>query len=236
MIRRSPVTVSAVLLAGLATVLIAGCSTVVAGTPVWRGVRLEQALLTAADFPPGVQFDRIVEEPGQPDGEGGPPAMLSRPEGCSDGLTRVIETTAQRGPGSAEKYVVAFDGARMVMTVLSWNLDLEALAAVADRCASYETYFDPSSPGIPVTTTRLGTGRPGALVYEQAMELGGERNSGASGATGEAKAYFSFENVGDSAVFGIAFPTGNPEIPVKGTLPQTFVDVAENQARRLESH
>lgn len=217
---------SAVLLAALLTMLVAGCSNVVAGTPVWRGVRLEQALLTAADFPPGVQFDRIVEEPGQPDGEGGPPAMLSRPEGCSDGLTRVIETTAERGPGSAEKYVVAFDGARMVMTVLSWNLDLEALAAVADRCASYETYFDPSSPGIPVTTTRLDTGRPGALVYEQAMQLGGERNS----------VYFSFENVGDSAVFGIAFPTVNPEIPVKGTLPQTFVDVAESQARRLESH
>jgi hypothetical protein len=46
--------------------------------------------------------------------------------------------------------------------------------------------------------------------------------------------YFSFENIGDSAVFGIAFPTANPTIAVKGTLPQTFLDVAGKQAQRLE--
>jgi hypothetical protein len=56
------------------------------------------------------------------------------------------------------------------------------------------------------------------------MKLGDMRNS----------VYFSFENVGDSAVFGIAFPTVNPTIPVKGTLPQTFLDVASEQAQRLE--
>ncbi|MCP9276222.1 hypothetical protein [Mycolicibacterium arenosum] len=204
-------------------VLLSGC-TVVAGTPVWRGARLEQALLTAADFPPGVQFDRIVEAPDRPDGQGGPPAMLSRPEGCSDGLTRVIERSAERGPGSAEKYVVAYDGARMVMTVLSWNLDMAALAAVADRCAAYETYFDAAAQGIPVTTTRIDGPRPDALVYEQAMDLSGLRSN----------VFFSFENVGDSAVFGIAFPTVNPAIAVKGMLPQTFLDVAEKQAQRLE--
>lgn len=204
-------------------VLLSGC-TVVAGTPVWRGARLEQALLTAADFPPGVQFDRIVEAPDRPDGQGGPPAMLSRPEGCSDGLTRVIERSAERGPGSAEKYVVAYDGARMVMTVLSWNLDMAALAAVADRCAAYETYFDAAAQGIPVTTTRIDGPRPDALVYEQAMDLSGLRSN----------VFFSFENVGDSAVFGIAFPTVNPAITVKGMLPQTFLDVAEKQAQRLE--
>lgn len=213
---------------------LAGCSDPVSGTAVWRGERLERALLTAADFPPGVQYDRIVEQPGQAGGQGGPPAMLSRPEGCSDGLTRVIDKTAERGPGSAGQYVVAYDGARSVMTVLSWNLDLDALAAVADRCASYETYFDTASPAIPVVTTRLDAGRPGALAYEQAMQLGGERNAGASGATIGAKVFFSFENVGDSAVFGIAFPTTNPAIPVKGTLPQTFLDVAGRQGQRLE--
>lgn len=211
------------LVTALLAVLLCGC-TVVAGNPVWRGARLERAIPTAADFPPGVQFDRIEEAPGEPDGQGGPPAMLSRPEGCSDGLTRVIEKSAERGPGSAEKYVVAYDGVRTVMTVLSWNLDMEALAAVADRCAAYETFFDPTAEGIPVTTTRIDAPRPDALVYEQAMDLSGTRNN----------VFLSFENVGDFAVFGIAFPTINPSIPVKGTLPQTFLDVATKQALRLE--
>ena len=207
----------------LLVVFLCGC-TVVAGDPVWRGARLEGALPTAADFPPGVRFDRVDEGPDQPGGRAGPPAMLSRPEGCADGLTRVIENNAQRGPGSAEKYVVAYDGARVVMTVLSWNLDMEALAAVADRCAAYEIFFDPAAQGIPVTTTRIEGPRRGALVYEQAMDLSGMRNN----------VFFSFENVGDSAAFGIAFPTSDPGIPVKGTLPQTFLDVATMQAQRLE--
>ena len=206
-------------------VALGGCADAIQGTPTWRGARLEQATLTAADFPSGVQYDRIDENPGQADGQdGGPPAMLSRPEGCSDGLTRVIAGSAQRGPGSAQKYVVAYDGARMVMTVLSWQLDLEGLSAVADRCAAYETFFDPGAPGFPVTTTRLEAPRRDALAYEQSMQLGSTRTS----------VYFSFENVGDSAVFGIAFPTPNPSIPVKGTLPQTFLDVAAKQAQRLE--
>ena len=75
-----------------------------------------------------------------------------------------------------------------------------------------------------MTTTRLEAPRPDALAYEQTMQLGDTRSS----------VYFSFENVGDSAVFGIAFPTPNPTIPVKGTLPQTFLDIAAKQAERLE--
>lgn len=211
-------------LVAVLVVALTGCGDVVVGSPVWRGERLERSLPTAADFPPGVQFDRIVDVPGQPEGQGGPPAMLSRPDGCSDGLTRVIDESAERGPGSAEKYVVAYDGARMVITVLSWNLDMAALAAVADRCATYETFFDPAAQGIPVTTTRIEAPRPAALVYEQSLNLGGIRSN----------VFVSFENVGDSAVFGLAFPTVNPAIPVKGTLPQVFLDVATKQAQRLE--
>jgi hypothetical protein len=209
--------------AGVLVVLLCGCA-VVTGTPVWRGDRLERAMLTAADFPKGVRYDRVAETPGQSDVQGGPPAMLSRPDGCTDGLTRVIQNSAERGPGSAEKYVVAYDGARMVITVLSWRLDTDALSAVADRCATYETYFDPAAQGIPVTTTRVDAPRHDALAYEQAMNLGGVRNN----------VFFSFENVGDSAVFGLAFPTVDPGITVKGTLPQTFLDVATRQAERLE--
>jgi hypothetical protein len=206
------------------TATLSGCAHAIEGTATWPGARLESAILTAADFPPGVQYDRIPEKPGQADGEGGPPAMLSSPEGCSDGLTRVIAASAERGAGSAVKYVVAYDGARMVMTVVSWPLDLDGLDAVAQRCASFQTFFDRSSQGIPMTTTRLETPRPGALAYEQTMQLGTVRSS----------VYFSFENVGPSAVFGIALPTPNPTIAVKATLPQTFMELVTKQAQRLE--
>jgi hypothetical protein len=205
--------------------LVAGCAQPIEGTATWPGARLDRVVLTAVDFPDGVQYDRVVRETGQPDGTGAPPAMLSRPEGCSDGLTRVIAETAERGPGAAAEYVVAYDGARIVMTVLTSLLDLDRLAATADRCAQYETFFDPSTPGIPMTTTRLATPRADALVYQQTMRLGAAEQS----------AYFSFENVGTMAVFGIAFPTPSPAIPVKGSLPQTFLDIAAKQADRARS-
>lgn len=214
--------------AALATVvalLFGGCAPTVTGTPTWPGARLDRALLTAADFPPGVRYARVNKEPGAADGEGGPPPMLSKPEGCTDGLTRDIASTAQRGPGSAAEYAVAYDGARMVITVLTWQLDLDRLAATAQRCAAFDTFFAPTDPGIPMTTTRLTTPRPDALVYEQTMHLGGTDSS----------AYFSFENLGRTAVFGIAFPTNDPSIPVKGTLPQAFLDVVARQAERAQA-
>jgi hypothetical protein len=208
----------------LLAVAAAGCATVITGTATWPGAKLDKVLLTAADFPAGVQYDRLVEKPGQPDGQGGPPAMLSDPEGCSDGLTRVIAATAERGPGSAAKYSVAYDGARIVMTVLTWNLDLDKLAATAERCARYQTFFDRSSEGIPMTTTKLPTPRPDSLTYEQTMDLSGAKSS----------VFFSFENVEGMAAFGIAFPTPNPTIAVKASLPQTFLDAAGKQADRLQ--
>jgi hypothetical protein len=213
-----------VVLATATAIAVTGCGHAITGTPTWPGARLEQALLTAADFPKGVQYDRIVDAPGRPDGQGGPPAMLSTPKGCSDGLTRLIAADAERGPGSALKYVVAYDGARIVMTLLSSRLDLDALAAEADRCAAYQTFFDPAMQGIPVTTKRLPTPRPKALGYQQSMRLGSESIS----------VFFAFENVGDSAVFGLAFATPNPAIAVKATLPQTFLDISAKQAQRLE--
>ncbi|BBY78026.1 hypothetical protein MPRF_49250 [Mycolicibacterium parafortuitum] len=209
----------------LSACLSVGCGKPVTGTATWPGARLDAALLTAADFPPGVQFERITRDRGEADGADGPPPMLSRPEGCADGLTRDIARTAERGPGSAGEYVAAYDGVRMVVTVLTWHLDLERLAATAQRCAEYRTFFDPSDPGIAMTTTQIPAPRDGALVYEQTMHLGG----------GQTSVYFSFENVGTMAVFGIAFPTPDPSIPVKGTLPQTFLDVTGKQAERAQS-
>lgn len=205
--------------------LATGCTTTVSGAATWPGARLEKVLLTKNDVPAGVRYDRIVDEPGAAGGRDGPPAMPTRPEGCADGFTRVIQDSAQRGPGSAAKYSVTYDGARMVMTVLTWRLDLDRLRAAAERCAEFRTFFDPSERGIPMTTTPLPTGRPDALAYEQTMTLAGVDNS----------AYFTFENVGTMAVFGIALPTPNPAIPVKGQLPQTFLDLAAQQAERMSA-
>jgi hypothetical protein len=216
--------VRAAVTGALTALTLSGCSTVVSGTPTWPGATLEKVLLTKADFPAGVRYDRITEEPGLPDGAGGPPTMLSKPEGCSDGLTDVIAGSAERGPGSAAKYVVAYDGARMVMTVLSWQLDLDKLAATAARCETFKTYFDPASPGIPMDTTKLPSG-DGELVYRQTMTIGTQQNS----------IYMSFANVGSMGLFGIALPSQNPTIPVKGSLPQTFLDTASKQADRIRS-
>ncbi|MGD9620496.1 MAG: hypothetical protein AB7G47_08150 [Mycolicibacterium sp.] len=203
---------------------LAGCSHLVTGNAQWPGARLERAVLGEADFAPGVRYQRIVRDPGQQDGAGSPPPMLSTPAGCTDGLTRDIASTAERGPGSAAEYMVAYDGARILVTVLSWPLNLERLAATAERCERYETYFAPSDPGIPVTTTQLDSPRRDALVYRQTMYLGAEESS----------VYFSFENVGSMAVFAIAFPTPDSTIAVKGALPQTFMEVTDKQAARLE--
>lgn len=208
----------------LLVVVLTGCGHAISGTATWPGARLEKVMLTAADFPQGVQYDRITSSPGQPDGAGGPPAMLSTPEGCSDGLTRAIADSAERGPGSATEYVVGYDGARIVMTVSTWPLDLARLAATADRCAHFQTFFDPSGPGIPMTTTRLQTPRPGALAYQQTMRLNNVDSS----------VYFAFENIGRMAVFGIAFPAPNPSIDVKAALPQTFLDIVAKQADRAQ--
>jgi hypothetical protein len=201
-----------------------GCAESVSGTPTWPGARIEQAVLSADDFPPGVIYDRVNTDPAATsEGSGGPPAMLSRPQGCSDGLTRVISASAERGAGSAAEYVVGYDGARIVMTVLSWPLDLDGLAAEAERCARFETFFDTASPGIPMTTTRLDIAGGQTLAYQQTMTLG----------SGESSVYFWFANVEASAVFGVAFPTSNPTIAVKAALPQTFLDVAAKQTDRL---
>jgi hypothetical protein len=219
-----PMRTAVAAVAALCAVALSGCSTMVAGTPTWPGATLEKVLLTKADFPTGVRYDRITEDPGRPDGAGAPPSMLSKPEGCSNGLTDVIAESAERGPGSAAKYAVAYDGARMVITVLSWQLDLDKLAATAARCETFKTYFDPTSPGIPIVTTKLPSA-DGELVYQQTMTIGTQENS----------IYMSFTNVGSLGLFGIALPSENPTIPVKGSLPQTFLDTATKQADRIRS-
>ncbi len=213
----------------LAVALLTGCSTLISGTATWPGAKLEKVVLKPDDFPAGVDYDRIIDQPGQPDNAGGPSTMLSRPEGCSNGLTDVIAANAERGPGSAAKYSVAYDGARIVMTVLSWKLDLDRLAATASRCEHFDAFFDPSSEGIPITTTKLAPGRPGELVYQQTMRLHGLEDS----------VFMTFENIDRMAVFGIAFPTKQidteqPGAP-KATLPQTFLDIITKQADRIQA-
>lgn len=210
---------------GVTAVALAACSTSIAGTPTWPGAALEKALLSESDFPAGVAYDRILDDPSQPDGAGGPPIMQSRPAGCSDGLTEDIAAGADRGPGAAAKFLVQYDGARILMTVLSSELDLDRLAQTASRCERFEVFFDPGSLGIPITTTKLPTSHPDALAYRQTMRLGGVDRS----------VYASFENVGGKGVFGVAFDAPNPTIAVKASLPQTFLDIVAKQGDRLRS-
>ena len=205
--------------------LLSGCGATVDGTATWPGAFLQRALLESKDFPPGVQYDRVDEQPGQPDGADGPGSMLSRPQGCANALTNVIRQSAERGPGSAAKYTVSYDGARIEMTVLSWNLDLTKLKAEAERCAKFEAFFDPNSDGIPMTTSALPGLAAGALAYQQTMNLKGAQSS----------VYMAFQNVGQRAVFGVAFPAGNPTIDVKASLPQTFLETFAKQSAKLQA-
>lgn len=155
--------------------------------------------------------------------------MLSRPQGCANALTNVIKQSAGQageiGPGSAAKYVAAYDGARIVMTLLSWNLDLDSLEAAAERCAQFDAFFDPDSQGIPMTTTALSGVHEGALAYQQTMSLNNTPSS----------IFMAFENVGGRAVFGMAFPVSSPSITVKAELPQTFLDVFAKQVDKLRA-
>jgi hypothetical protein len=57
------------------------------------------------------------------------------------------------------------------------------------------------------------------------MTLNGEKNS----------VFMAFQNVGTRAVFGVAFPTPNPTIAVKASLPQTFLEIFTKQAAKLQA-
>lgn len=209
--------------------MVSGCANSIAGTPTWPGATLDKVLLTESDFPSGVQFDRIIDSPGEADNAGAPQTMLSVPAGCSNGLTDVIAASAERGPGAAAKYAVTYANTRILMTVLTSQLNLEELAATASRCAEFEAFFDPDSAGIPITTSELPDARPGQLVYRQTMTLGGDDSS----------VFMSFENIDRMAVFGVAFDgTENSDQPrglPKATLPHTFIDIADRQAQRIAS-
>src|SRR5262249_5091174 len=134
---------------------------------------------------------------------------------------------AERGPGAAAKYAVTYAGVRVVMTVLTSALNLDELATEAARCQNFNVYFDPNSAAIPITTAKLPS-RPGELVYRQPMKLQGN----------DTTVYMSFENIGRMAVFGMAFPAtqisqGQPP-PPNGSLPQTFTEIADRQAQRIQ--
>ena len=225
--RSVPVLVAALTVAAVVAALVASGATtrVVDGTATWPGERLQKALLTKADFPAGVGFNRLHDTPDAAGGAANAPSMLTRPEGCSNGLTNVIAASGERGPGSAEKYEVIYDGARIMMTVLSWHLDLAALEATASRCEHFVVLFDAADAGIPMTTTALPHSHPQELMYKQTMALGQDA----------ADVYMGVANIGSLSLFGVVFPTPNPNVNVKAELPQTFLTVFAKQSERLRA-
>ena len=221
-----PSRVTTVVLTAVAA-LVAGCDSVVDGTATWPGATLAKVALIASDFPPGTVYERIIESPDQPDNASGPAPMLSDPPGCTDGMTKLIAASADqghRGPGSAAKYSVMFDGARMTMTVLSWNLDLAKLDETAARCAQFEAFFDAQSDGVPITTTKLPADT-GELRFQQTMTLGGEQNS----------VYMAFANIGQLGLIGMASAASNSQIEAKAVLPQSFWDTVTKQSERMRA-
>ena len=40
---------------------VTGCANTIAGSATWPGAKLDRTILTAADFPTGVQYDRLIE-------------------------------------------------------------------------------------------------------------------------------------------------------------------------------
>jgi hypothetical protein len=51
----------------------------------------------------------------------------------------------------------------------------------------------------------------------------------------ESAGYMVFQNVGRRAVFGLAFPSPNPAISAKASLPQTFLEIFTKQVDKLRA-
>ena len=182
-------------------------------------------MLTAADFPPGVQYDRIATIRPSGDGAGGPPTMLSTPEGCSDGLTKTIADSAERGAGSAAEYVVAYDGARDrddrvdvaagPRRTGGHRRQVRAFQGVLRPVGSrHSDHHDQAGhparrrAGVPADDATEQRRQQCLLLVRECRQHGGVRHR---------------------------LPTPNPSISVKASLPQTFLDIAAKQAERAES-
>ena len=146
--------------------------------------------------------------------------MLSQPEGCSDGLTRIIAAAAERGAGSASKYVVAYDGARIVMTVLTWEL--------GSRRARRDGGALRSLPDLlrPVVGRHSDDHHQAADFASRRAGLPADHGPQRS----ESSVFFSFENVDQMAVFGIAFPHRIRLLPSK----PRCIDVSGDQWQQAE--
>ena len=62
-------------------------------------------------------------------------------------------------------------------------------------------------------------------MYKQTMALGQDA----------ADVYMGFANIGSLSLFGVVFPTPNPNVNVKAELPQTFLTVFAEQSERLRA-
>ena len=205
-------------LVGLAAMGLPGCVQPISGTATWPGARLDKVVLTAADFPPGVNYGRIIENRAKPTAQAGSPPCCPIP-----GLFQRVD------PGDRRLGRTGTGQCCQIRRHLRRGPDSDDRAHVAARPRSARRRADRGADSrrfdrrhrIPITTTKLPRTRADQLAYQQTMRLAGVENS----------VYMTFENVARMAVFGIAFPTTQvAPIAAKATLPQTFLDIADRQA------
>ena len=138
--------------AGCATVaaalLLAACGQTVAGTPTRPGATLEKVTSPAPTSRPACSSTASHDKPDSPDGAGGP-GRCCPCRGLRQRADRRDRQIRPARPRQRHQARGSYDGVRIVMTVLSWLLDLQQLEATANRCAKFEAFFDPNSEGIP---------------------------------------------------------------------------------------
>lgn len=207
---------------------LGGCAERTDGTPTWPGERLANSLLVADELPDGVQYDRVIADPG-PVAVNNQPivgSMPSEPPGCADGMSAGLVNAGKPGPENTARYIARFNGANIIVSVLRDKIDLGAVKSVANRCAKYQVFFDQDSPGTQMTTEPVDTEVPDLLVYKQTMTL----------ARGATTRYMAFGNINGMALISMSFDLRDPTITAVATMPQTFLDVVTAQAQKMRAN
>ncbi len=205
---------------------LAGCTQTVTGTATWPGARIAQSLLTADELPQGTKYDRVVADlgPVTVNNQQVVGAMPSNPQGCADGLSPRLANAGRAGPENTARYIARFNGANIIVSLLRDTIDLANVKEVATRCATYEVFFDKSSPGTRMITEPVQGGPVGVLTFKQTMIM----------PKGSTSRYMAFANVQGVAMVATSFDLRDPSVKATATMPQTFLDIVAKQVDKIE--